>query len=168
MINTTVLVEKKPDYQNIKTELNIRNYAIKTFKAKFFFQLFQPELLNLHIFSSFSSLILKNHPFPSFSSFSSPAGHPVIEAIIFLCLKSFRTKNVMSLLQIVLSPIKSLFFLLILPYLRVDLFFFTKMARRVRLATLLKICKWWILLACSLFASTSTKFQKQENLVTKP
>ena len=76
MINKIINSEEDKDYQNIKTELNIRNYAIKTFKAKKIFQLFQPDLLNLHIFSSFSSLFLKNHPFSSFSSFSSPAGHP--------------------------------------------------------------------------------------------
>ena len=56
MINKTPKKKNKLDYQNIKTELNIRNYAIKTFRAiiffpafpasavefAYFFQLFQP------------------------------------------------------------------------------------------------------------------------------
>ena len=50
MINKTPKKKNKLDYQNIKTELNIRNYCNKNIQGNnFFLQLFQPQLLNLLI-----------------------------------------------------------------------------------------------------------------------
>ena len=44
MINKTPKKKNKLDFQNLKTELNIRNYAIKTFRAIILFPAFPAPL----------------------------------------------------------------------------------------------------------------------------